>query len=70
MKAYELAHDDDYSLSCDLFDSMCNNDEIREEFNYIVAAHLEGRHVSLSECDLILKMVKFAEDFYKEHEDD
>lgn len=63
-KAIELAEDDDYSISCDLFDVACNEDEIRKLLNTCAAQRLKGQHPDCLE--LAVKLTKFAADFYRD----
>lgn len=65
LKAIEEAEDDDYSISCDLFDVACNEDEIRKLLNTCAAQRLKGQHPDCLE--LAVKLTKFAADFYRDH---
>ena len=73
MNATEIAKDDDYSLSQDLFDLMCNDDNIRAELNRLTSLTLEERRgvdIYCAHLRLAQKMTKFAAEFYTEHAED
>ena len=73
MNATQIAQDDDYSLSQDLFDLMCNDDDIRAELNRLTGLVLEeqrGIDVYCAHLRLAQKMTKFAAGFYTEYAED
>ena len=73
MNAEELARDDDYSLSCDLFDLMANDDKIREQLNKLIADEIRGVRSIDYQCKqlrIARQIIKFGAEFYKERSAD
>ena len=63
-KAISEAEDDDYSISRDLFDVACNENEIRKLLNTCAAQRLKGQHPDCLE--LAVKLTKLAADYYRD----
>ena len=62
--AIQYAKDDDYSISQDLFDRMCNDDTLRKLVNQCATAWLQGRHPECLQMGIVI--TKFAASFYEE----
>ena len=66
--AVETAKDDDYSISQDLFDRMCNDDTLRKLVNQCATAWLQGRHPDCLQMGIVI--TKMAASFYEEYAED
>ena len=66
--AIETAKDDDYSISQDLFDRMCNDNKVRKLVNQCATAWLQGRHPDTWLMGIVI--TKYAASFYEEYAED